>query len=107
MGHFVANYNTDSTVVFGIISIGIEVGCLKDTCGEADFVGSGVVIGVYGLRRHVPAVFVDGFTVVGEVAVLVEDNSLLYVSPIAVGRIDFECRVINPLVGITDFHTEV
>ena len=49
VSHFMADHNTDSTVVLCIVGFGIEVGGLKDSGGEAYFVCGGIVVGVYGL----------------------------------------------------------
>ena len=59
--HFVADHDTDRAVVGGIVGYGIEERRLQDAGGEADFVRRGVVVGINGLRSHVPLVAIDGF----------------------------------------------
>ena len=54
VAHLVADYNTNCAVVGGIVCCRIEEWRLKDTCREADFVCSRVVICVDGLRGHKP-----------------------------------------------------
>ena len=61
VGHFMSDDHTDGTIVGCVVSLGVEEGRLQDTCGETDFVGGRVVIGIDGLGRHQPFVAVDGF----------------------------------------------
>ena len=60
--HLMTDYNTDCTVIEGIISIHIEERILQDTGRETDFVRCRIVISVYGLRSHQPLVFIHRLT---------------------------------------------
>ena len=61
---------------------GSKKGRLQNSCGEADFVGGGVVVSVDSLGRHMPAVTVYGFAVVVVVIVDIELDSFLNIVPV-------------------------
>ena len=52
----VADDSADARVVHGVVGMRVEEGRLKDRSGEDDLVHRRVVVGVDGLRRHVPLV---------------------------------------------------
>ena len=52
VGHFVADYYPDTTVVDGIVGIEIKEGRLQNTGREANLVGAGIVVGIHRLRAQ-------------------------------------------------------
>ena len=101
VGEFVSDDHSDGAVVGGIVSVELEERRLEDSCGEADFVGGGVVVGVDGLRRHLPFVAIDGLVdfahIVGHIELVAADD----VGVVAV-VLDFEAAIVAPFVGIAD-----
>ena len=63
---FVANDCADATVVGGDICTQIKEGRLQDRSRKDDLIGKWVVIGINGLRRHMPFVAVDGCANLGD-----------------------------------------
>ena len=49
-----ADYHSDSAVIYSIVSIRIEERRLEDGCREADLVCCRVVICIHSLRTHTP-----------------------------------------------------
>ena len=66
VGHLVADHHADGAIVDCVVSVGVEERRLEYGCREADFVGGRVVIGIDGLRGHMP------FARIGRLAELVE-----------------------------------
>ena len=99
VGHLMSDDHADGTIVECIVGIHVEEGFLEDTCGEADFVGGGVVVGVDGLRSHAPLGLVDGLVNLGNHVGNVELVGANDVGEVTV-LLDFEAAVVAPLVGI-------
>ena len=104
--HFMTDHHTDGAVVDGVVSLGIKERSLQNTCREADFVCSGIVVCVDGLGRHVPAAAVYGFAVVCIVVVLIEEDGILDILPVRQFRVNGKSRIIAPFVRIADLHGE-
>ena len=103
MRHFVADYDTDSTIVGGIVGSGIEERRLQDAGGEANFVGCGVVVGVNGLRSHVPFVAIDGLVDAARDFVgVIELGGATQILKEGEFFVNFQSVVVAPLIGITD-----
>ena len=105
--HLVSDDHADGSIVECLVGLRVEERILQDASGEANLVGRGVIVGVHGLRCHVPLVLVDGLA-----SLLVD---VLLVAPHAHGHhilvvrlcgIDGELRIVSPLVGITNLHVE-
>ena len=90
VAHLVADDNSDSTVVHGLVSVGVEERRLKDSSGEADFVGGGIVISVHGLRRHSPPFTVSGLSEVSHIVGGIPGAGCAEVVVVALRRIDLE-----------------
>ena len=60
VGHLVTNHHADGTIVEGIVGRHIKEGHLQNTGREADLVGGGVIVGIHGLRIHIPVVDIHG-----------------------------------------------
>ena len=103
--HLMTDYNTDCTVIEGIVSIHIEERILQDTGRETDFVRCRVVISVYGLRSHQPLVLVYRFAGFGNHFSIVPQAGTFEVVPVRI-VFDFQRRVVFPLIRITDLHVE-
>ncbi len=101
-----ANHHADAAIVFGIRCFGIEEGVLKYGCGEHNFVGQRVIVGVDGLGCHAPFGLVDGLAPLRKLFFVMPHACVVDVAVIRKGRVDFHCRVVFPLVGIADFHSE-
>ena len=106
VSHLVTDHNADSTIVHCVVSLRVVEGRLQNCCGEADLVGGGVVVGVHGLGRHKPLVTIDGLTQLSEVVGSVPSICALDVLPVRDRGVDFERRVILPLVGVADLNGE-
>ena len=104
--HLVTDDDTDRTVVHSVICIHIEEGRLQDTCGEADLVGRGHVVGIDLLRAHEPLRTVNGLAEILEVVCLHEACSCFEVLVVRLALIDVEGAVVHPLVGVTDLDDE-
>ncbi len=59
VSHLMTYHYTDSTIVERLVGLGVKERILEDTSREADFVGGRIVVGIHGLRSHVPLVSVD------------------------------------------------
>ena len=99
--HLVTDDNTNRAVVEGIVGIHVKEGVLQNTCGEADLVAGGVVVGIHRLGSHVPFLLVHRFVQEREAVSLFELSRALEVGVIGVSLVDVEVRVVAPFVGIT------
>ena len=106
VSHLVTDHNADSTVVHRVVSLRVVEGGLQNRCGEADLVGGGVVVSVHGLGRHKPLLAIDGLAQFSEVIGRVPSICALDVLPIRQRGVDFERRIILPLVGVADLDGE-
>jgi len=106
VGHFVANHHADSPVIDSIIAVSVEERRLQDTGREADFVGTGIIIGIDRLGTHEPFILVDRFAQLVQVILVFKTHDLFHIGQVALFRIDGQGRIITPLVGVTDFHLE-
>ena len=60
VAHLVTDHGTYAAIVYSIVGLRIEERWLQDGSGEADLVGRGVIVGVDGLRCHLPLALVHG-----------------------------------------------
>ncbi len=105
--HLVADHHTDGTIVEGIVGIHIEEGILQNTCGEADFVGGGVIVGIDGLWCHIPIIAINGFSNgMIETPGIPELAALLYIFVIRFGRINLKLRKVRPLIRVANLDIE-
>ena len=84
MRHLVTDYDTDRTVVHGIVSFRIEERRLQDGCRETDFVCRRVIISIYGLRAHPPTGSIDRFVYVRQHIIVFEDIGATYIRPVRI-----------------------
>ena len=105
VSHLMADYHADSTIVESIIRIHIEERILQDAGRETDFISGRVVISVYGLRSHQPFVFIHRFTGFSYHFGMIPLVGTFHVCPVRI-ILDFQSRIIFPLVGIPDFYME-
>ena len=107
VSHLMTDDHADGAVVEGIVSLHVEEGVLQDAGGEAYLVGGGIVVGVDGLRVHIPLVAVNGL--------LVFFLHSLAVGPFAhilhrlverLACIDVELGVVSPFVGVANLDIE-
>ena len=106
VSHLVSDDNAYGAVVACVVGIGVEVGLLQYARGEADFVGRRVVVGVDRLRRHLPAVFVDGFAQLRVLIIGLECARHQHVLHVGQRGVDVDAAIVAPLVGIADFDGE-
>ena len=104
VGELVAYHNADTAIVFGIACLGIIERSLKDTCGEHDFVGERVVVGIDGLRSHSPLGAVNRLAPLGELLVLVPHAHVVHILVVRELGVDLHCCVVFPLVGVAYLH---
>ena len=103
MCHFMSDNNTDSSVIDGIIGIGIKEWWLQNTCWKTDFIGSRVIISVHGLRAHIPYRLIDLLAYFFEHISRLEFRGVFKIFPVTfLGRY-FKGRIIAPFVGIPYF----
>ena len=105
VGQLVTDDNTNSAIVSGIVSIELEERRLEDSCGEADFVGCWVVVGVDRLRSHTPLIAVDGLVDLAEHIIHIELVAANDVGIVAV-VLDFKSAVVTPFVGIANLYVD-
>ena len=108
VGHLVANHHTDGTIIESSVGLGIEEGALQDACREADLIGGWIVVGVDGLRCHMPLVTVNGLAgLVGNPLVVRKEACGHHVLIEALGGIDGQLAVVSPFVGIANLDIEL
>ena len=103
--HLMTDDHADGTVVESIVGVHIEEGRLQDTCGEADLIGRGIVVGVDRLWCHVPHGVIHGL--VESALHLVEvlpGSHVLDVGPVVAANLEF--AVVFPFIGVTHFDDE-
>ena len=105
MSHLMADYHADCTVVHSIVRIHIEERRLQDSCREADFIGSRVIISVHCLRSHQPFILVYRFAGFGNHFVVIPFVGTLDICPVRI-IFDLQCGVIFPFIRITYFYME-
>ena len=105
--HFVADHDTNRTIVGGIVGSRIKERRLQDAGGEANFVGCGVVVGIDGLRRHVPLVAIDGFVdTAGDFVGMIELGGTTQILKEGEFFVNLQTVVVAPLVGIANLDAE-
>ena len=57
-----SDYHADSTIIEGIIRLGVKERILENTCREADLIRRRIIIGVHRLGCHQPQILIDQFT---------------------------------------------
>ncbi len=100
--HLVSDNDTDGAIVERIVRRHIEERILQNTCGEANLVAGGVVVGIDGLRRHVPLGFIYGLAKVAEAVVLRKLGHTLQVLIIRNGCADVQVGIVAPCIGVAD-----
>ena len=105
MSHLMADYHADCTVVHSIVRIHIKERRLQDSCREADFIGSRVIISVHCLRSHQPFILVYRFAGFGNHFVIIPFVGTLDICPVRI-IFDLQCGVIFPFIRITYFYME-
>ena len=99
--------HTDSAIVESIVSIHIEERILQDTSREADFVGSGIIVGIHRLGCHIPVVAINGLTHrMLDIPGIPELGTCLHIFVIRFGRIDLQLRKIRPPIRIAHLYIE-
>ena len=58
VSHLMSDHHSDRTVVHGVVGFRVEIWRLEYGGRKTYFVGSGVVVGIDGLGRHMPFFFV-------------------------------------------------
>ncbi len=101
MAHLVPDDAADRAVVDGIVSVRIEERRLQDGGWEYDFIERRVVVGVDGLRGHVPFVTVGRLAQPSLLAPPVEFAGTRGVAEGVAGT-DQQGRVIAPFIRIAD-----
>ena len=102
VGDLVPNHGAFSAKVGGIVRITAEEWRLQDAGGKINGVELGIVIGVDGGRSHGPVIAVNGLADFLQPAVELKGGGVVNVFQIRI-RLDFQSRVVAPLVGITNF----
>ena len=105
--HLVANDHANGAIVESVVGVHVKERFLQDAGREADLVGRGVIVGVDGLRIHVPVFAVNGLaSLMVEVPLVPEQAAGLHVVIIRLCRVYNESRYVSPFVWITDLHIE-
>ena len=100
-----ADYNADCTIVECIVLLHIKKWILQDTGRETDLVCCWVVVCVHGLWCHVPLFAVNGLApLLVDVLFPSELRHVAAVLGIAECRVNGECAVVIPLVGVANLH---
>ena len=108
MTHLMSDHTTDGTIVHSIVGIWIEERRLQDSSREADFVGSGMIVGIDGLRRHVPLRLVNGL--IHLTVQFIKGAPLSDIGQVLVERqalVNLQSAVVLPLVRIADLDDKV
>ena len=102
MGHFVTDDHADRTIVEGVVCLWVKERGLKDAGRETDFVGGWIIIGVDGLRIHIPVVFVNRLSCgMVDLPFVPEAVTFLHIVIIRFRRINSQLAHIGPFVGIS------
>ncbi len=101
-----ADDDTDSTVVESIIGSHIKERILENTGRETNLVAGGVIVGIDGLRGHIPLGLVHGLAEKTERIALLKLGGTLQVLVVGKRSIDVKFGIVAPLVGIAyfDYH---
>src|ERR1700730_18101567 len=105
MADFVADDGTNSAVVHSVVGVGIVKGRLKDAGGKNNLVHAGVVVGVYGRRRHAPLRAVHRLSNFVQLAGVFKFDTAANVGGIR-AAVDSELGIIAPFVGVADLHVK-
>ena len=103
MCHLMPDNDSDSTVIHCIIGVHIEKWRLQDSCGEADLIGSRIVISINSLRCHQPFILIYRLTGFGNHFIVIPLTGTLDIRPIRI-ILNLQSRIIFPLVRITDLY---
>ena len=107
MGHLVANDHADGTVVDDIVGLHIEVGRLQDGGREAYLVSGWFIVGIDGLRRHLPFSGVHRLAgTLSDKLRIPEAETLDDVLHVGLATDDVQVAHIGPLVGVAHLHDE-
>jgi tetratricopeptide (TPR) repeat protein len=102
----VADDRADRPVIGRVVATGVEERVLQDRRGEHDLVHSGVVVGVDGLRRHVPLVAVDRLADLGQLTPELEGLGGVNVGD-QVRRVNPQGGVVPPPNRVADLRREL
>ncbi len=105
VGDFVADCGAHAAIIDCVIRFGIEKGRLQNPCRKHNFVHQGVVIRVYGGRRHSPFVAVHRLANFVQIAGMFKTDGAAYVREVS-GSFDGKCGIITPLVRISNLDLE-
>ena len=108
VSHLMTNHYTDSTIVECRVSLGIEEWILKDTCREADLIGSRIIVGIHSLWSHIPFISVDWLTsLLSNLLIVAELTASHHVLIETLGWVDGKLAIVSPLVRITNLDIEL
>ena len=102
---FVANYRTDSAIIYCIICFHVKVWRLKDRCREDNFIKCWIVIGIYRLRCHPPLGPIHGFAELTQLPVIFKILRAFYVT-VEVTLYHLKRRVVAPFIRVTNLRSE-
>src|ERR1700733_15690732 len=98
----VPNHCACSRIVDGVVLGGIEERRLQNSGWKVDGVGLGILVGIDRRRGHSPLGPVERLTNLLELAIHFKCRGTLHVAQMIV-RLDFQSRIVAPVVGISDF----
>ncbi len=101
-----ADDRADAAVVDRVVGVHVEEWRLQDRGGEHDLVHAGVVVGIHGLRRHVPLAAVDRAAELGDLAIVLDLVGAHHVADQIIG-LHRQLRVVLPFVRIADLGREL